>query len=149
MPLQPSQAVRTRDWEFKRRRGAWSINGEFWDSGRIDANPAFGDVEIWRFQNTSGGWFHPIHTHLVDFRILDRNGRPPQVYELGAKDTTYVGENETLRVIARFVPHRGRYMLHCHNLVHEDTHMMTNFEVGQGGPSPLSAPPSPLPAPPL
>jgi FtsP/CotA-like multicopper oxidase with cupredoxin domain len=71
------------------------------------------------------------------------------VYELGAKDTTYVGENETLRVIARFVPHRGRYMLHCHNLVHEDTHMMTNFEVGQGGPSPLSAPPSPLPAPPL
>jgi FtsP/CotA-like multicopper oxidase with cupredoxin domain len=149
MPLQPSQAVRTRDWEFKRRRGAWSINGEFWDPGRIDANPAFGDVEIWRFQNTSGGWFHPIHTHLVDFRILDRNGRPPQVYELGAKDTTYVGENETLRVIARFVPHRGRYMLHCHNLVHEDTHMMTNFEVGQGGPSPLSAPPSPLPAPPL
>jgi FtsP/CotA-like multicopper oxidase with cupredoxin domain len=148
-PLQPSQAVRTRDWQFKRRRGAWSINGEFWDSGRIDADPALGDVEIWRFQNTSGGWFHPIHTHLVDFRILDRNGRPPQVYELGAKDTTYVGENETLRVIARFGPHRGRYMLHCHNLVHEDTHMMTNFEVGQGGPSPLSAPPSPLPAPPL
>ncbi|MDX6247833.1 MAG: hypothetical protein QOF10_1193 [Kribbellaceae bacterium] len=149
MLLQPSQAVRTRDWQFKRRREAWSINGEFWDSGRIDADPALGAVEIWRFQNTSGGWFHPIHTHLVDFKILDRNGKPPAAYELGAKDTTYVGEDETLRVIARFTPHRGRYMMHCHNLVHEDTHMMTNFEVGKGGPSPTSVPPTQLPAPPL
>jgi hypothetical protein len=40
-------------------------------------------------------------------------------------------------------------MMHCHNLVHEDTHMMTNFEVGKGGADPTSAPARPLPAPPL
>jgi spore coat protein A, manganese oxidase len=149
MLLQPSQSVRTRDWRFKRRRGAWTINGEYWDSGRIDADPALGAVETWRFDNTSGGWFHPIHTHLIDFRILDRNGRPPEVFERGPKDTTYVGESETIRVIAQFVPQRGRYMMHCHNLVHEDTHMMTNFEVGKGGADPTSVPARPLPAPPL
>ena len=35
------------------------------------------DVEIWELENKSGGWFHPLHIHLVDFKILDRNGRPP------------------------------------------------------------------------
>jgi hypothetical protein len=29
----------------------------------------------------------------------------------------------------KFGPHRGKYMMHCHNLVHEDHDMMTQFEV--------------------
>jgi hypothetical protein len=45
---------------------------------------------------------------LVDFKILDRNGRAPHDHERGPKDTVYVGEGETLRVIARFGPHAGR-----------------------------------------
>ena len=43
-------------------------------------------------------------------------------------------------------------MMHCHNVIHEDHDMMTNFEVGQGGPDPVtSAPPRPVsnPLPPL
>ena len=43
----------------------------------------------------------------------------------------------------------GRYMMHCHNLPHEDHDMMTQFEVGRNGPSPFAAPAQPLPAPPL
>ena len=27
--------------------------------------------------NKSGGWHHPVHIHLIDFKILDRNGKPP------------------------------------------------------------------------
>ena len=38
----------------------------------------------------------------------------------------------------------GRFMMHCHNLVHEDHSMMTQFEVGQDGDSPCSAPPLPI-----
>jgi spore coat protein A, manganese oxidase len=30
----------------------------------------------------------------------------------------------------KFGPHRGRYMIHCHNLVHEDHDMMGQFAVG-------------------
>jgi spore coat protein A len=49
-----------------------------------------------------------------------------------------------VRVVARFGPKAGKYMMHCHNVVHEDHDMMTNFEVGKGGPDPLSAPPLPV-----
>ena len=36
---------------------------------------------------------------------------------------------------------------HCHNVVHEDHDMMVNFEVGKGGPDPVTtAPPKPVSA---
>ena len=155
MALQESQAVRRRRFEFGRQGGEWVINDQTWDdverSGfrRTLAEPGLNDVEIWNLVNKSGGWFHPIHLHLVDFKILDRNGRPPLDYERGPKDTAYVGENEEVRVIARFGPHRGRYMMHCHNVVHEDHDMMHQFEVGTGGESPFSDPARDLPARPL
>jgi len=152
MPLAAAQAVRTREWRFKRHQGHWSINNQFWDPARMDAAPGQGDVEIWTFDNRSGGWFHPIHVHLTDFKILDRNGQPPQPYEVGPKDVAYAGEGEVVRVIAKFGPRRGKYMMHCHNVIHEDHDMMTNFEVGTGGPDPVTtAPPKPVtdPLPPL
>lgn len=94
------------------------------------ADPGLGDVEIWDFENRSGGWFHPMHTHLVDYQVLSRNGRPPFAYERGPKDTAYVGENETVSVLARFGPYRGRFMLHGHNVPHEDHDMLVQFSVG-------------------
>jgi FtsP/CotA-like multicopper oxidase with cupredoxin domain len=102
----------------------------------VVANPASGDVQVWEITNKSGGWFHPVHIHLVDFKILDRNGRAPYPYEMGPKDVVYVGENETIRAIMRFGTKGdpstdGRYMIHCHNLPHEDHDMMTQFRVGK------------------
>jgi spore coat protein A, manganese oxidase len=90
----------------------------------LAAHPGFNDVEIWELKNDSGGWFHPVHIHLIDFKILDRNGRPPFDYEKAPKDTVYVGEDETVRAIMRFEKQVGRYMFHCHNLVHEDHDMV-------------------------
>jgi FtsP/CotA-like multicopper oxidase with cupredoxin domain len=149
-PIPVSSAVRTREFRFQRSGGQWLINNQRWDKNRVDANPGLGDVEIWRFVNSGGSWFHPVHVHLVDLQLLDRNGRPPLPYERGWKDVFYVGEGETVRVIAKYGPHTGKYMMHCHNIVHEDHDMMTQFEVGQGGPDPITtAPAKPLPAPPL
>jgi len=130
-----------------RKPGAPALEAfvEAWDPARMDAAPGQGDVEIWTFDNRSGGWFHPIHVHLTDFKILDRNGQPPQPYEVGPKDVAYAGEGEVVRVIAKFGPRRGKYMMHCHNVIHEDHDMMTNFEVGTGGPDPVTAaPPKPV-----
>ncbi len=165
MGLKESDAIRTRQFRFERSGGQWTINGKTWqdvvdsDYTFLSASPGLGDTEIWEFQNTSGGWFHPIHVHLVDFKVLDRtvsSGRgssvpsPPFAYEKGPKDVVYLGENETVRVIAKFGPQRGRYMMHCHNLVHEDHDMMVQFEVGTGGDDPIKAAPAkPLPAPPF
>ena len=59
--------------------------------------------------------------------------------EQGAKDVVYVGENEKIRLVMQFHGHEGRYMIHCHNLVHEDHDMRHQFEVGKGGPEPINA----------
>lgn len=127
--LDPAQAVRTRDWRFERNGGQWVINGKPWEAARIDARPAFQSLEIWRFTNGGGGWVHPIHPHLVEFRLLDRTGRPLNAYERGMKDVVFLGPNETTRAIMRFGDFRGRYPIHCHNLGHEDNDMMAQFEV--------------------
>jgi spore coat protein A len=143
--LTEADAVQTRKFEFVRKHGEWTVNGHTWadviasNFTRVEAHPRANDVEIWEFKNDSGGWFHPVHVHLVDFRILDRNGRPPFDYEKAAKDVVYVGEGETVRVIMRFANQVGRYMIHCHNLVHEDTDMMIQYEVGEGGHDPITA----------
>jgi len=139
MSLATAQSTKTRRFRLKRndRTNVWTIGDDgSWAavvaSGfrKVIANPGLGATEIWEFENSSGGWFHPIHMHLVDFKILTRNGRAPFPYELGPKDTVYVGEGETVRVLVKFGPHRGKYMLHCHNLPHEDHDMMVQFSVG-------------------
>jgi len=145
MGLQESDAARTRRLVFERKQGEWTINGTTWadviNSGftQTVSNPALNEVEIWELVNKGGGWFHPVHIHLVDGKQLDRNGQPPFPHERGPKDVHYLGENETVRVIMRFGPQLGRYMIHCHNLAHEDHDMMTQFEVGSGGHDPMTA----------
>ena len=36
---------------------------------------------------------------------------------------------ERVSVIATFDCYRGRFLMHCHNLVHEDLGMMMNYEI--------------------
>ncbi len=82
-------------------------------------------------QNPSGGWHHPIHMHLEEHRILSRNGKaiPTTSPEHARKDTIWLGENETVRVFMRFRGYKGRYVMHCHNVIHEDSGMMVRFDV--------------------
>jgi FtsP/CotA-like multicopper oxidase with cupredoxin domain len=47
--------------------------------------------ELWKLK-TGGGWFHPIHIHLVGFIVVARNRKPPRSYEArGIKDVVYLG----------------------------------------------------------
>ncbi len=113
----------------------WTINGRVFDPAVLHAQVSMDSIEIWRFENRAAvldpfaAQEHPVHVHLVNFLVLDRNGRPPNSFELGWKDTVLVGVGETVRVIARFAPFSGKYVMHCHNLAHEDHSMMANFEV--------------------
>lgn len=118
-----------RDFRFERSGGQWVINGKPWEDNRFDALPKKDSYEVWNLYNNSGGWFHPIHIHLVDFVVQSRNGRAPFVWEKGLKDVAYVGENETVPVKMQFTPHLGEYVMHCHNNVHEDHDMMTHWKV--------------------
>ena len=48
-----------------------TLNGTLVFADPITENPQVGDTEIWEFYNTTAD-AHPIHMHLVDFRILNR-----------------------------------------------------------------------------
>lgn len=127
--LDPVNAVRTRTWEF--RRGAvgdhagWTINGEAFDPDRMDATPKLGEIEIWRFATDL---HHPVHIHLDPFQVVDRRGRGPGRFDGGWKDTVDVRPTEIVDVAVRFTDYRGPYLLHCHNLEHEDMAMMAAYE---------------------
>jgi spore coat protein A, manganese oxidase len=146
-PLVAPSAVPTKRWTFEHRNDRWEINGNGWDKNRVDARTDLGNTEIWEIITNGREWFHTVHFHLIDFQILERSSQPPLPYERGWKDVVYAGEDDNIRIIAWFGPHRGKYMMHCHNTVHEDHDMMTQFEVGSGGVDPMSAPAKPLPAP--
>ncbi|OLN81026.1 Bilirubin oxidase 2 [Colletotrichum chlorophyti] len=123
-----------RHFEFHRKNGLWKINGVGFSDvqNRILAKVPRGTVEIWEFENGGGGWTHPIHVHLVDFKILSRTKakRPVLPYEAaGLKDVVWLDAGEVVRVEAHYAPWDGVYMFHCHNLIHEDHEMMAAFNV--------------------
>jgi spore coat protein A len=156
MALTAAMSRKTRRFRVKKDNTIWTIGGMTWEDivesefRATIANPDPNAVEIWEIENSSGGWNHPVHLHLVDFQILSRNGAPPRPEERGPKDVVYVGEAETVRLLMQFSHRTGRYMIHCHNLPHEDHDMMSQFEVGSGGPDPIAtAPPQSTPPPPL
>ncbi|HEY7273055.1 MAG TPA: multicopper oxidase domain-containing protein [Actinoplanes sp.] len=141
--LKPEMAKARRRVRVQRKHGIWTVNGETWldveesNFQRVLGNPAPYDVEIWDLVNESGGWFHPLHIHLIDGQIIGRNTTPDgkaHLWERGGKDVFYLGENETVSVLMQFTlgdgNAGGRYMTHCHNLVHEDNDMMIQFAVG-------------------
>lgn len=118
-----------RSFKFGRSGGGgWTINGITWEAGpesRVLAKPQRGATEVWTLENTSGGWSHPIHIHLVDFQIISRTGGDrtavlPQERNV-LKDVIWLGRNEVLKVIARYAPWDGLYMVSNYQSVIDDT----------------------------
>jgi len=105
------------------------INGQLFDLNRIDFEAAAGEVEDWTFK-TNGNAPHPIHVHGASFQVMSRTGGRGRVlpWEAGWNDTVLLNDGETVTVRLRF-DLRGRYLIHCHKLEHEDAGMMTNFLV--------------------
>ncbi|MEV6160031.1 multicopper oxidase domain-containing protein [Nonomuraea sp. NPDC052129] len=125
-----SEAVRTREFSFRTGRmggdHGWLIGGLPFDPARSDVTVGLGDVEVWRLV---ADVHHPVHLHLVGFRVLSRGGRPPLPHDAGLKDTVSLRPGESVEIITRFDGYRGRFLFHCHNAEHEDMGMMANLEV--------------------
>ncbi|KAG9682249.1 Cupredoxin, partial [Aureobasidium melanogenum] len=125
------------DHTFRFQRGGdnvWTINGvDFNDvNNRILARPPQGSTQRWRLVYAGGPGYHPIHVHLVDFKVLSRTGGSRGVlpYEsAGLKDIVLLEPGETVDIEAHYGPWNGLYMFHCHNLRHEDSMMMASFNV--------------------
>jgi FtsP/CotA-like multicopper oxidase with cupredoxin domain len=127
---QRSDAVNVRDIAFRagQMRGGhgWLIGGLPFDPARSDVTVGLGDIEVWRL---IADVHHPVHLHLVGFRVLSRSGRPPLPHDAGLKDTISLRPGEAVEIITRFDGYRGRYLFHCHNAEHEDMGMMANLEI--------------------
>ncbi|WP_088278727.1 multicopper oxidase family protein [Ideonella sp. A 288] len=136
---------------------ATPAHGTFFYSDPVTENIAVGATEIWELHNTTVD-AHPVHLHLVDFRVLNRqpftgtivdkpmgpNGtttggyltqiamagaaRPAEPGEAGRKDTVITYPGEVTRILVKF-PRAGEYVWHCHILSHEDHEMMRRFIV--------------------
>jgi spore coat protein A len=126
-PPDPAEAILTRtfDFAFGRKTEIWTINGKPFDPNRMDAQPRLNTTEIWRLRTD---FSHPLHLHLVHFRVLSHSGRPGP-WDAGYKDTIDLAPGEVANILVKFTGYRGRYVFHCHNLEHEDMAMMANFEV--------------------
>lgn len=124
-----SKVERRRTFEFERSNGAWVINDRFFDPLKPLVEVKEGDAEIWRLVNTSGNWWHPIHIHLEEGRILSRNGRTPPPHERGRKDVYLLRQGEWVDVYLHFRDCKGKYPIHCHNTSHEDHAMMARWDV--------------------
>jgi spore coat protein A, manganese oxidase len=124
--LTRADSVATRQFDFRYGGGLWTINGKSYDPAGGLAAPRLDTVELWRF---TSDFHHPVHVHMAHFQVHSRNGRDPEPGDAGWKDTVDVRPYETVEVLVKLSGYRGRYMLHCHNLEHEDMAMMANFDV--------------------
>jgi len=135
-----------RTFNIGRSGGSWTINGKIFDPSMAASQAMIkrNTAEVWSLQNSSGGWVHPMHVHFEEGRILSRNGVAAPVYERGRKDLYHVNTNEKVDVYLQFrdfpdpnynppnpayKPEAGRYVMHCHNTVHEDHAMMCRWDI--------------------
>jgi spore coat protein A, manganese oxidase len=162
IPLDPAQAVRERMLaltEMDRPSDGYTMIGlldqKHWDDP-ISEDPKAGSTEIWSFVNATGD-VHPMHLHLVQFQVINRQTFDVQTYQQTGKlvftgipmapesnerpawkDTVKTYAGYVTRVIARFDLPTGtvtkpgdefRYVWHCHVLEHEDNEMMRPYKV--------------------
>jgi FtsP/CotA-like multicopper oxidase with cupredoxin domain len=125
-----------RKWVFERGTGGWVVNGKLFDENVVNAAIPMGSEEVWTIQNPGGSWRHPVHIHYEEHRMLTRNGAPvkPATQLNGAidysrRDIINLQTNDETRLFMRFRDMKGRYVMHCHNVVHEDHAMMVRWDI--------------------
>src|SRR5689334_20451401 len=93
-----------------------------------------GTTEEWLINNNiASGWVHPVHIHFEEFRTLKRfvNGVEVPVPPLmsGRKDVTRMEAGQGALIKMQFRDYSGRYLIHCHNMAHEDNFMMVRWDI--------------------
>jgi FtsP/CotA-like multicopper oxidase with cupredoxin domain len=134
--LNRAAQVKTRAWRFGRGNGMWQVNGKLFDEHVISASVPLGSDETWIISNNDDGWRHPVHIHFEEHRTLSRNAKlivpgnqVNATIDYARKDVVQLNGPEEVRIFMRFRDMKGRYVMHCHNVVHEDHAMMVRFDI--------------------
>lgn len=129
LPSITQPVARTRSWTFKRTLNDWTINDQVFDRNVISATIPEGTAERWTITNGGGSWVHPVHIHYEEHRILTYNGRALPASEVCRKDVLRLDPNAVGVIYMRFRDYKGLYVMHCHNVVHEDHAMMMQWKI--------------------
>ncbi|QDY80158.1 multicopper oxidase family protein [Streptomyces qinzhouensis] len=105
------------------------MDDKVYDHHRVDAHVRFGASEIWTVTNANTLAPHNFHMHLVQFRVIERNGVAPGPAESGLKDTVAVMPGETVKLQATFDTYAGEFVYHCHMLDHSAMGMMATMKI--------------------
>lgn len=122
--------LNSREFELMSTQNGNFINGKLHDMDITDFRVKKGQEEIWEIKNgaTMHDMAHSFHIHGAQFRILSRDGKTPPLNEQGFKDTLNIQPNETVKLLVKFDT-TGMMVYHCHNLEHEESGMMGQFEI--------------------
>jgi FtsP/CotA-like multicopper oxidase with cupredoxin domain len=153
--LPPTPPDATFEWRFTLDSGQFHINGLPFDANRVDHVVLKGTMEEWTLRNDvlAGNWVHPVHIHFEEGRILERTTRPDPVNQpdlhvpVNLQQVQGVGLNpdedpnnarrdvyplpgqNTIKLRMKFRDFTGRYLIHCHNMNHEDNFMMVRWDI--------------------
>ena len=140
-PLVPDASF---EWTFKLNAGQFQINDLPFDANRVDHVVLKGTTEEWTLRNNvlAGNWLHPVHIHFEEGRIQSRTTRPDPINnpglnvpvpllpeELGRRDVYPLPPQNVVVLRMRFRDFVGRYLIHCHNMNHEDNFMMVRWDI--------------------
>jgi FtsP/CotA-like multicopper oxidase with cupredoxin domain len=147
-PIPPAQDSFT--WAFQLLAGQpnpFRINGLPFDANRVDHAVLKGTSEEWHLRNDTlpGNWVHPVHIHFEEGRVLERTRRinvgtvneqtinvplnPEEDANNSRRDVYPLPGQESVRIRLAFRDFVGRYLIHCHNMNHEDAFMMVRWDI--------------------
>lgn len=138
----------TFQWNFDRDPAGtvprlFKINQRVFDANVPQHCIIKGTCEEWLINNNTPNadgptnWKHPVHIHFEEFRILKRFAIIGGVFQevpvtplsRGRKDVTAVEPGEAALIRMNFRDYVGRYLIHCHNMGHEDAFMMVQWTI--------------------
>jgi FtsP/CotA-like multicopper oxidase with cupredoxin domain len=135
----------TFEWNFNRDPAGsvprlFRINNRVFDPNVPQHCILKGTCEEWFIDNNDQvgtNWAHPVHIHFEEFRILKRFAIVGGVFQevpvtplsTGRKDVTKVEPGEAALIRMNFRDYVGRYLIHCHNMGHEDAFMMVHWTI--------------------
>jgi FtsP/CotA-like multicopper oxidase with cupredoxin domain len=114
-----------------------TVNGSIYPAGETETL-TLETATLWKLwvgekQDPNSGASHPFHIHVNPFQVTetDVNGFEFNYW----KDTLFIsgsdnyGEDNAITVRSRYEDFDGAFVLHCHNLNHEDDGMMKRVEI--------------------
>jgi FtsP/CotA-like multicopper oxidase with cupredoxin domain len=123
------------------------INEQPFDPNRVDHVVLKGSTEEWELKNDvlAGNWTHPVHIHFEEGRVTERTIRvdvglptertvvqtllPDEDANNARRDVYPLPGQNSVKLKMQFRDFVGRYLIHCHNMAHEDNFMMVRWDI--------------------